>query len=268
MPEAGKSYLEDIQYYRSLLSCIRLLPEEIWHKIFEYAVLDIQPGYNQIFAVEAIRLVCRGWASSIENCPTLWTHVPLLNLNKTPISKNGDAAFERATYDLHPYLQRSVNKPITFTFQFWPQIRSEVENDDAWNRTGEVMTWLQVLHYNWDRWGEAEFRTSRFILRVLSDRIRKYPRLDNLTKFSYQMRGVDSPGENMVETLDLSKAPHLKHFTWDTLGLHHRAPYQKAFVYLNLPWRQLESFEVALHDGIPTYARMVHKGTNLRVLSV
>ncbi|TEB28447.1 hypothetical protein FA13DRAFT_1735595 [Coprinellus micaceus] len=269
IPALGQEIHEEIKRYQSLFSCIRTMPNEIWHTMFEHVVLIVKPGYDQIHAVQTIRLVCRRWESAARKCATLWQNLPLLDLTNIPMSERKEIAFEKATNHLHSYLQRSVNMPISFTFHFWPDLFLDGEGTGRWTRRGEAMEWLQVLYYERERWGEVEFRATRAILRTLSDRIRKYRRLANLTKFSFEIRGVDypvTPGSTMVETIDLSKAARLKHFTWDTLGAHYGVPYQETLVRLDLPWEVLESFECAVHEDTGTYPKLMEKGKNLRVL--
>ncbi|TEB18809.1 hypothetical protein FA13DRAFT_537859 [Coprinellus micaceus] len=122
IPALGQEIHEEIKRYQSLFSCIRTMPNEIWHTMFEHVVLIVKPGYDQIHAVQTIRLVCRRWESAARKCATLWQNLPLLDLTNIPMSERKEIAFEKATNHLHSYLQRSVNMPISFTFHFWPDL--------------------------------------------------------------------------------------------------------------------------------------------------
>ena len=54
--QSGLKYHDKILRYQRILSPVRIVPPEIWHRVFESAVLTIEPKTRQSLVLEDIRL--------------------------------------------------------------------------------------------------------------------------------------------------------------------------------------------------------------------
>lgn len=259
---AGQRYHDDILRCLRVLSCIRRVPTEIWHGIFEHAVLSIEPRTAQGTMLGAISLVSRGWNAAACSCPILWSNLPLIDIYPTASPEH--SVLGPGPGILQRYLERSGTHPISFTFHYWRNIYSEI---GAHNTV--ALTCLRVLAAVSHRWDVAEFRATKVILNALSDRAqyRRLP-LHLLSKFKFEMKAVEPIPSNSKLKVDLFfHAPNLRHVVFDVLGAWGTSNtcYIKGIIDLRLPWTQLETFE-GFFKRDTAYQQLLSKGKNLKVL--
>ncbi|KAJ3538281.1 hypothetical protein NMY22_g5232 [Coprinellus aureogranulatus] len=257
-------YHKSIERFHRALSCVRTVPVEVWHVIFMWSVLSIEPRSSRCSMVGIVRLVSRGWNAAACSCPELWSDLPIISSDPrpqlAPSTSSVSKPFDIATgpWILEQYLGRSGCQPISFTFSM------RLDTDDP-PRPHMILAkaYLQILLEASFRWKVVKFKASKAILDALLDRSRlcQLP-LPRLSEFAFQLLIVTVVPNGSKFTVDLfGDVPALKHITFtlqDTWGLLDRRRINEV-VDLRLPWRQLESFE-----GNLAYTKLGSEGTNLR----
>ncbi|TEB28082.1 hypothetical protein FA13DRAFT_1776145 [Coprinellus micaceus] len=275
IPQSGRKYHDKILRYQRMLAPVRTIPPEIWHRVFKYAILTVEPKTQQSLVLRDLRLVSRMWNATAIDCPVLWCNLPLIDHSIIPTTPENSPKQPHSTWTLIQYLTRArCPKPLPISFTFHCSINSGDESE-VQARALQARAWVEILALDINRWGEVEFLGTRAFQETLLDLLYRRSRQGGfplLSKFSFQRRGIDTANSPRYttwrETLDLSKAPLLKYVVYDSLnpfqGPEHLS-FHGTITYLILPWGQLETFRGAVQGG-EIYPYLLDGGTNLQVL--
>ncbi|KAJ3549645.1 hypothetical protein NMY22_g795 [Coprinellus aureogranulatus] len=275
IPQEGLKANQNIELDEPALSSLQKVPRDIWHIIFQYDVLCIEPKTSHFFRVETLRLVSKAWNATAVTCPELWCNLPILDITTLPTLPVAMYRLDErnppspTVWSLDNLLDRSQTLPISFTFRYWyDEVPNAVHNTLFRIHQKDVLHWIRRLVEQSDRWKEVEFQVSThafdFMVKQLVRRV--FYGLPILSKFVCRRRGVNM--RDAGANLDFSDAKQLKHFKYDALGSSQELWYSSAewgATNFRLPWSQLETFECAVKK-CAMYPTALEHGTNLKVL--
>ncbi|KAF5336932.1 hypothetical protein D9611_003071 [Ephemerocybe angulata] len=255
----AKKCHEAIRAHKSVLSCIRTVPEDVWQQIFAYVIAlpDDRMKHHRVSHDALIRIckVAGLWRSAAVNYCPLWTTLPPITINKCGYSTSNARDEQQKT---NMYLARSgTTLPISFQlFVRFPWGPTQKEIASFKSVLSDMMaTLINQCH----RWETVHLTIPDFLTGQLGLIHGKLPRLSalylSLLLLDLEDKEILAPKVNVNLTpIDcFSDAPSLRHAEThlDTVSQHTRTCARAESPIVILPWSQLECFA---SKGVPDTA--------------
>ncbi|KAG6852956.1 hypothetical protein C0991_007906 [Blastosporella zonata] len=239
---------EDANFYKYMLSTVRLLPPEVLVNIFTYLV-EISCPTRRARSPIGISHVCRAWRSAVIGCSSFW---PELVLHPCDVSSVDDRA-PRIYDSLIPtwFNRARRSRPLALKMFCFNHARCPIDAGDLLHGVVSVAPRLTELLLRFD------WKDHTFILPLLSSPPETFPFLEKLTLI--EERG----GEANDPITIFGASPRLRELT-----LHVCSPRVVNGDRLLLPWAQLTYLNLAQAVTFQVLAKVLFQCPQIDTLCV